>query len=285
MKKVFYKYHCLGNSFIIIPYIENVDYNNLAKKICSKEYGVGADGLIVAKTMPYEMKFFNQDGSEAKFCGNGIRAYVAYLCKLGLVRKNQTISVLFSDEFYECTLINLEPFICKVKIPHFETKIETKWNQFKPKVSLLEKLAINDRTLLVSLIKVGVLHLVIINDTSKENSEFLKETEINEIIDAKVCLEIPNIDIVKIIEKGENSVLEVLTFERGVGFTKSCGSGAVASSLICHFLGLTGRDVIINYLKNISPKNNESEMFVSLKKDGVMLYGPASFIAWGEYDE
>ena len=77
----FYKYEGCGNDFIIVLYedIKEYDIVELCRRICHRHFGVGADGLIVLKTNPFEMIYYNKDGSLASMCGNGIRCAAQFL--------------------------------------------------------------------------------------------------------------------------------------------------------------------------------------------------------------
>lgn len=89
----FIKMHGIGNDFIIINSFRQVpnDPGAFARRLCTRHFGVGADGLILA--LPSEiadarMRVINADGGEPEMCGNGIRCLGKYLWDNGLVRKN-----------------------------------------------------------------------------------------------------------------------------------------------------------------------------------------------------
>ena len=90
MKNLFYKYDCAGNTFVLVKYQQDIDYPLFTKKICSKECGVSADGLIVVKDDLNELLFYNQDGTKAAFCGNATRAYIEYLDEHNRLINNKT---------------------------------------------------------------------------------------------------------------------------------------------------------------------------------------------------
>ena len=86
----FNKYQGNGNDFIIIDSIRNKIYKDLIsnkmfdiKKLCDRNFGIGADGIIFIVDPEYnndaKMIIFNSDGSEAEMCGNGIRCLIEYL--------------------------------------------------------------------------------------------------------------------------------------------------------------------------------------------------------------
>ena len=77
------KMHGCGNDFVIIDYPEyektGMKMDELAKKVCDRHFGVGADGMIVpdglhsGKEADIGWYFYNSDGSTAQMCGNGMR--------------------------------------------------------------------------------------------------------------------------------------------------------------------------------------------------------------------
>jgi diaminopimelate epimerase len=81
------KYNASGNDFIIFHTFIKKPRNNLAKKLCHRQKGIGADGLIVIiphDTYDFEWQFYNSDGSDAQMCGNGSRAAAHYAYINGL---------------------------------------------------------------------------------------------------------------------------------------------------------------------------------------------------------
>ena len=79
----FEKYHGLGNDFIIFNMkdLEERDLSELAKKVCHRNFGIGADGMIVYEKSQrgIVMNFYNADGTTAPMCGNGIRCFTHYM--------------------------------------------------------------------------------------------------------------------------------------------------------------------------------------------------------------
>lgn len=86
------KMHGLGNDFVVITDLTggNTDYTDLAKRLCHRQTGIGADGLMVvvaSDVADTRMRIINADGSEAEMCGNGIRCFAKYAYERGLVAK------------------------------------------------------------------------------------------------------------------------------------------------------------------------------------------------------
>lgn len=86
----FTKYHGLGNDFILVEDFDGVLLSrgaSLAITVCHRQFGIGADGLVLITKVAglYTMRIFNADGTEAEMCGNAIRCMADYLLQEGLV--------------------------------------------------------------------------------------------------------------------------------------------------------------------------------------------------------
>jgi diaminopimelate epimerase len=88
----FFKYHAAGNDFIVLDYFSenkiSVELNSsLIQKICHRQMGIGADGVVVLKSYDaqnkvLEIKLYNSDGGETSMCANGTRCALALLQKI-----------------------------------------------------------------------------------------------------------------------------------------------------------------------------------------------------------
>ena len=90
----FVKMHGLGNDFIMLDATEQTlpALPDLAKQMCDRHFGVGADGLLIIESShkaEIKMRIINSDGSEAKMCGNGVRCAAAWVYEKGLVENKQ----------------------------------------------------------------------------------------------------------------------------------------------------------------------------------------------------
>lgn len=84
------KYCASGNDFVIFHAFEKRDRSHLARILCDRQNGIGADGLIVLvphDTYDFEWEFYNADGSVASMCGNGSRACAHYAHRFGLAQE------------------------------------------------------------------------------------------------------------------------------------------------------------------------------------------------------
>ena len=81
--------HGAGNDYVLLDAREQErEWPALAREMCDRHYGVGADGLLLVATSlvaDIRMRMFNPDGSEAEMCGNGIRCFAKYVVESGIV--------------------------------------------------------------------------------------------------------------------------------------------------------------------------------------------------------
>jgi diaminopimelate epimerase len=194
------KYNASGNDFVIFHTFKEIDRSELARRVCDRQSGVGADGLIVI--LPYskadfKWQFYNSDGSEANMCGNGSRAcaHYAFINRLA----NKKMSFLTRAGLIEC---EVDKNIVKTKMtPHKKLK--------EPFVENAKEWFFYDT---------GVPHLV----TFVENIESF-DTDLARKMRNKYNA---NVNFAKVI----NNTLHVRTYERGVeAETLACGTGMVAS--------------------------------------------------------
>ena len=93
----FTKMQGLGNDFVVLDYEEykksNLPKEELAKRLCDRHFGIGADGLMIVNPEPKDAEtgwfFYNSDGSIAQMCGNGIRCFAKYVHEKGLIDKTE----------------------------------------------------------------------------------------------------------------------------------------------------------------------------------------------------
>ncbi|MFC1691398.1 diaminopimelate epimerase [Nanoarchaeota archaeon] len=250
------QYQATGNTFAIINALEEMpikesELNEFAKKTCDKDTGVGVDGLILilpSEKADYKMRIFNADGSEAEMCGNGIRAFAKYILDKDIDKK---IRIDYDRKLSVETLAgiktieNLDDFMFKVdmgepilesgKIPaHLKgiTKTEKIIDQEYEK---------NDKKYNITCVSIGNPHCVIFVDevdnypVEEEGAPISNDTETfpNRV----------NVEFIQIITDKE---ISMRVWERGVGETQACGTGASAAAVACILNKKTGRSVKVH---------------------------------------
>ena len=237
----FSKYHGCGNNFIIVREsdlsisVKEADYPTFAQKVCDINTGVGADGLIIVREEPaLEMVFYNCDGSRAPMCGNGIRCFARYCMEEGIRQEAEyTVKTLAGDMVVSVT--SREPFMARINMgkPVFSPEaicVDSGGEDF-----LKQSIRLKDGSMQeVSSLFMGTVHTVVFVD-SYEDVDVPALGE--EICNHPVFREKTNVNFVKRLQDG---VLEMRTYERGVGMTLACGTGACASVVVAGLRGLAG---------------------------------------------
>lgn len=268
----FAKYHGCGNDFIILKEedIPDRDYAGLARGICHRQLGVGADGLIIVRQNPLEMVFYNSDGSRAPMCGNGIRCFAKY-CYDEAICTDEEYLVETMAGTMGVRVTGKDPFLVEIDMgkPDFDPKrcgIDTDLERF-----LGQKLRLRNGEIEVSSCFMGTVHTVVWLDR-REAADLTALGE--EISSHPMFKEKTNVNFVRIID---HKTLKLTTYERGAGMTFACGTGACASVVIGSEEDRCDRAarVMLPY----------GELSIAQKKDRtVMMTGPAVKIARGYYE-
>lgn len=193
------KYSANGNDFVIFHTDSKEDRSTLAKELCHRQNGVGADGLIVIvphDTYDFEWQFYNSDGSTAEMCGNGSRAcaHYAYNHNLAPAKMN---------------------FLTEAGVIAAEVNDSIVLSELTPPIILDKNIEFNGKSWWK--IDTGVPHMVHITDDITHFD--LKE--------ARTVREKYNANVNITFVEGEN--LRVRTYERGVeDETLACGTGMAA---------------------------------------------------------
>ena len=255
----FAKYHGCGNNFIIVKEqdVQGQDYGLLAQAVCCAATGIGADGLIIVRQEPeLEMVFYNMDGSRAPMCGNGIRCFAAYCFDNGI----QTEAV------YPVKTLAGE-MIVKIGMgkPSFRS---ADFGVLDGSETFLEQeLETTEGTFTVSSCFMGTVHTVVWVD------EFPSESAASQLSNHPVFTEKTNVNFVKRID---SKTLAIKTFERGVGFTFACGTGACASLVMGLRQGRCDSKVTVRL--------PYGHLMIEQLEDGqVTMAGPAVRVAEGTY--
>ena len=231
-----------GNDFVILDYDEfqkaNLSMEELAKRLCDRHFGIGADGMIIPKksedkNIDIAWYFYNSDGTVAQMCGNGMRCFAKYVYDKGLVDKKE-FSVMTGAGIIKPLLLDNGNVRVDMGIPILEDeKIPFKGER---------TLKALDETFEITPVSMGNPHCVILteNDPMKMALKYGATIEKHEYFPEKT-----NTEFVKIISKNE---IDMRVFERGCGITLACGTGACASVVACVLNNLTEQKVKVNLL-------------------------------------
>ncbi len=234
----FYKLEATGNDFIII--LNDIHTPLNIAKLCNRHQGIGADGVILLDSY-FNVKIYNSDGSEAKMCGNGMRC----VCKLlNYLTEKEEFTVFLNGSKIELKQIN-----------------EHTANVLMPQPVMLSY----EKGYFVSLLNRHYITLVDHIESFQFNDELKKLSSTNK------C----NVHAVEIIN---HKKIKMKSYEYGVGFTKSCGSGSLASFFALYMLDKIDKMVDIIQEGGVVTclcKNNQYYIQgnVNLLYKGELIYG------------
>ncbi len=257
MKFEFYKYHGTGNDFIII------DNRNLKVKLntkqiahlCNRRFGIGADGLMYLqnkKGFDFEMVYFNSDGNESSFCGNGSRCIVSFAKPLDVIKKSE-ITFIATDGIHTAKI---------------------KGNIVSMKMNDVKNIEVGENYYLLN---TGSPHYVKFANGVK-NAEIISEAKKIRYSE-RFAKEGVNVNFAEKNGKG----IFVRTYERGVeNETLSCGTGVTASALASAVKGIATTE---NHCKILTLGGELIVRFHRGKGNSfsdIWLEGPATFVYKGE---
>lgn len=276
----FSKMQAAGNDFIVINNLENefqYSFKLLSKYLCDRHFGVGADGVLIldkGTKAEYKMRIFNQDGTEAEMCGNGIRCFAKYLYEKNIIKDTQfEIETLAGIKKIKVDVEGNTVVFVEVDMgkPVFEfDKIPVyyeNYNEFTYDEKILfEGIQIGEFT--VYPISMGNPHAVCFVD----NIEEIDIENIGSMIENYKYF--PNKTNVEFVQIKNNSTIKVRVWERGVGETLSCGTGACSSAVVSNLYKFTESEVIVE-LKGGNLK-------INYDGENVFMQGSAEFVYEGE---
>jgi len=251
----FTKLQATGNDFILID-ARNMeqDWTKLARDICHRYFGAGADGLILvmpSNTASLKMRLFNQDGSEAEVSGNGLRCFAKYAIDRGMAAKqNLTVETMAGIRTIEAALSKGKVTQAKVNMgtPRFGTEdipvLIDKPQKGRGEVDIIPildyPLNVDGKKMTLSFVSMGNPHAV--NFLSQPVADFPlceigPQVENHPMFPQRV-----NFEIARVINRNK---IEARVWERGAGETLSCGSGACAIAVIAKLKGYTGDKIDI----------------------------------------
>lgn len=273
----FTKMHGLGNDYVYMDAIhQKIDNKSeLARFVSNRHFGIGADGLILickSDIADFKMKMFNQDGSEAEMCGNGIRCVGKFVYDKGLTnKKTLKIETLAGIKILKLNVdkgkvdtveVDMgEPILSPEKIPVLS----------KEKIAKNLKIKSCDKIFYFTCVSMGNPHAItIVENVEKfDVKKYGENIEINKIFPNKT-----NVEFVEIIDKEH---IKMRVWERGTGETLACGTGACATAVACNLNNLTSRHVFIKLLGGI--------LEIEWKEDNhVYMTGPAVTVFEGNIE-
>ena len=260
--------HGLGNDFVIIDnrnrQLPEKELGRTAEKLCKRYFSIGADGLLVlsdSSVADVKMRIFNSDGSEAETSGNGIRCFAKYCHENGVTNKKE----LRVETLAGVKTVWLETEggkVMSVTVDMGEPILE---RQRIPVVGngkcVNEDLQVEDVNYKMTCVSVGNPHCVIFVENV---DNFPVETIGPKIENHKMFPVRINVEFVQPLNRKE---LKMRVWERGVGETMACGTGACATVVAANLLGKVGNFCTVHLLGG--------DLRIQLKDNRILMTGPS----------
>jgi diaminopimelate epimerase len=272
----FYKYHALGNDYIILDSDEvhiNLGEREI-KAICHRNYGIGSDGILLGTikkaTADFSLRIFNPDGSEAEKSGNGLRIFARYLLDMGLVSvdpftihtKGGDVRVQIKEGGKRISVAMGIVSFDSAKIPVTGVSGEV----------INQKMVVDGIELTYCAATIGNPHCVIIRDeiSQEETCRLGSQIEVMSCFPNRT-----NVQFVKIIDRNN---IRIEIWERGAGYTLASGSSSSAAAAVACRLGYCDGNITVHM--------PGGRLDITIADDyNVLMAGPVTRVAEGYISE
>lgn len=280
----FTKMQSAGNDYVLVEATNGkCDWSSLAINVCNRHFGIGADSLLLlmpSEHADFRMRIFDMDGSEAEACGNGIRCLARYAFDQGLTRPgSDLISVETAAGVRQVRLLQNEGKLTGIQAnmgpPRFSAAeipvvAEETFASTGPMLSC--DVEVEDMKLRLDLISMGNPHAVFFWD--RPVATFPLDRIGPRVERLPIFPNRVNFEVARVLGKDR---LEARVWERGVGETLACGSGACAICVAANLHGYTGEKVDITLPGDV--------LKVEWHGDDVLLSGPAERVFTGRWPD
>ena len=254
MELTFTKMHGLGNDFVVMEDLaQDLDLAPEAVEwFCDRNFGIGGDGLILVRPATtadadFLMLYYNADGTTAEMCGNGVRCFAKYLVDHDLIAADRNEIVVetlgglrpisitrdYAGMMALATVDMGVPLLTPADIPT-DLGCESPGN---PVVDCALETELGN--FVVTCVSMGNPHCVLWVD----NVEDAPVHEIGRVIEQHSVF--PNKTNVEFAELVGDDIVRLRVWERGVGETLACGTGACATAVAAALTMRTDREVTI----------------------------------------
>jgi diaminopimelate epimerase len=254
-----WKAHAYGNDFLCVP-ATDVDHDlpALARSICSRHRGIGADGLVVYAMRPGggSMQLFNADGSRSELSGNGLRCLAAIVSRTQRLTSGSSIVIDTDDGAKTLELLS-----------HDGDRYTFRTAMGAPADLRQVDIPLGAERITASVLRMGNPQCIVLGPLPDED-------RFRELGRALATHPLFTSDTnVEFVEVETPDRIRILIWERGVGPTSSSGTGSSASAVAAAAHGGARRDIEV-----VAPGGSQR---VEWREDGVFLTGWAHVVLDG----
>ena len=242
----FYKYHGLGNDYIVIDpnklnFNLKLNEENI-KLICHRNFGIGSDRILlgpIIKDGKLSFQIFNPDGSEAEKSGNGIRIFALYVHDQGYIKKSK-FDLYTKGGKVVINILDLKSNLIKVAMGQYSFLSEKIPMNIDSKEVLNHEINLLGEKEVINCVNIGNPHCVLIKkkvteDLAKKLGPLL---ETHKLFPNKI-----NVQFVQILDRAN---IKIEIWERGAGYTLASGTSSSAASCIAHKLDFIDKNVTVH---------------------------------------
>ncbi|MDD7424680.1 MAG: diaminopimelate epimerase [Candidatus Methanomethylophilaceae archaeon] len=277
----FWKYHGIGNDFVVIDGTK-ADPGLTPEQIaflCDRNFGIGSDGVIYVNPgmdgSDVTMRIFNTDGTEPEMCGNGVRCLAKHAYDFGIVKSPDFVIHTGKGNLGAHCTLGADGKVDSVRIDMGAPILDPPSVPVKGDGDRVidREIEIAGVKVHINAVSMGNPHCVMFDDLSDEDVERL-----GPIIEAgrELFPNKVNVEFAKVTD----GKIDIRVFERGVGWTLACGTGACATTTAAALNGLVPFDEPVP----VHLPGGDLRITVSKTLDRVLMDGPARLVYRGEIE-
>lgn len=277
----FTKLHGLGNDYVYVNCFEEkltgVDLPELARRVSDRNFGIGGDGLILilpSERADFRMRVFNNDGSEAKNCGNGLRCVSKYVYDHGLTRQTTFTVETLGGIMKPVVSLGADGKVEQVTIDMGEPRFERAaipMTGIPEEQAREEVLEVDGAVFTMTAVSMGNPHAIIFVEEIRDEDvrKYGPQIEFHEWFPERT-----NVEFIQILNREE---ILFRVWERGSGVTLACGTGACAAAVAAALAGKVDRKVTVHLAGG--------DLFIDWREEDNRVYmtGPATEVFAGKY--
>lgn len=276
MRVLFAKMHGLGNDFVVIDAttVPLVLTPEQIRFLAHRQLGIGCDQILLVEStqtpdVDFRYRIFNADGSEVEQCGNGARCFARFVHLKGLTDKKilnvETKAGLIQLRSHTNETVTVDmgiPRLLPAEIPFMADA-----------TALQYPIVIDNQTVSIGAVSMGNPHAV------------LQVADLNEApvgaLGARLSIHprFPNGVNVGFMKIEHRTHIQLRVYERGVGETLACGTGACAAVVIGRRWGQLDTSVTVDL-----PGGSLQIEWSGQPHESVLMTGPATFVFEGSID-
>ena len=281
----FTKMHGAGNDFIVLDNCANQLHLNpaLIKRLADRHFGIGADQILIVESSniaDFKYRIFNADGQEVQQCGNGARCFAQYVFDKGLTQKNQitveTLAGIIQPELirHNWVKVNMGPAEFEpAKVPFVSEGLLSRSIGGLTQYKLPVDAGADVNELWVGVASMGNPHVVLLLE-QPASDELVQR--LGAVLESHPRFpERVNVGFLNVLDRAR---AHLRVYERGVGETLACGTGACAAAVVGMKMGLLAERVDV-----VKTGGTLTIEWSGQSDSDVLMTGPAQTVFEGEF--